>query len=79
MSAKNEPALCVESGEKIVVETYDCFLNQIESEKTAYHAIDWNQINPATGPVYVEGAEPGDILKVEIKEIELDQEGTMVT
>lgn len=48
MSAKNEPALCVESGEKIVVETYDCFLNQIESEKTAYHAIDWNQINPAT-------------------------------
>ncbi|MCG4880623.1 acetamidase/formamidase family protein, partial [Amedibacillus dolichus] len=33
----------------------------------------------ATGPVYVEGAEPGDILKVEIKEIELDQEGTMVT
>ncbi|AEO99930.1 acetamidase/formamidase family protein [Weizmannia coagulans] len=79
MSAKNKPALCVESGEKIVVETYDCFLNQIESEKTAYHAIDWNQINPATGPVYVEGAAPGDILKVEIKKIELGQEGTMVT
>ncbi|WP_018661972.1 acetamidase/formamidase family protein [Heyndrickxia acidiproducens] len=79
MSAKHEPAMRVKSGSEIVVETYDCFLNQIDSEKTAYNSIDWNQINPATGPVYVEGAAPGDIIKVEIKKIELEKEGTMVT
>lgn len=79
MSANNEPALRVSSGSKVIVETYDCFLNQIKDEDTVYSSIDWNQINPATGPIYVEEAEPGDILKVKIENIELAEEGTMVT
>ena len=37
----------------------------------------WDHINPATGPVYVEGAEKGDVLKVEILDIVLDDMGTM--
>src|SRR5699024_320307 len=40
-------------------------------------SLDWDHINPATGPVYVEGAKAGDVLKVEILEIELEEEGTM--
>ena len=33
--------------------------------------LDWDHINPATGPIYIEGAKVGDVLKVEILDIEL--------
>ncbi|MDM5336431.1 acetamidase/formamidase family protein [Fictibacillus enclensis] len=79
MSKEHKPSLVVKSGSKVTIETYDCFLNQITSESTEYSSIDWNQINPATGPVYVEGAEPGDILAVTINKIELENQGVMVT
>ncbi|WP_173918163.1 acetamidase/formamidase family protein [Halobacillus sp. Marseille-Q1614] len=79
MDKENKPAVTVQSGEQIVVDTYDCFENQIKSETTPIDAIDWNRINPATGPVYVEGAEPGDVLKVHIDDIELGERGVMVT
>ncbi|WHY72898.1 acetamidase/formamidase family protein [Fictibacillus enclensis] len=79
MSKEHKPSLVVKSGSEVTIETYDCFLNQITSENTEYSSIDWNQINPATGPVYVEGAEPGDILAVTINKIELENQGVMVT
>ena len=79
MSSKHQPALTVKSGCEVVIETYDCFLNQITSENTTYSAIDWNHINPATGPIYVEEAEPGDILAAHIQKIELAQQGVMAT
>lgn len=79
MSGKHQPAIRVVSGSEVVIETYDCFLNQITSETTNYSSIDWNQINPATGPIYVEDAEPGDILAVNIQKIELADKGVMVT
>ncbi len=78
-SGKHEPIMRVESGTTLTIETYDCFQNQIQSESTAFTAIDWNQINPATGPVYVEGALPGDTLKVTIHKIELAEQGVMAT
>ena len=39
--------------------------------------MNWDRINPATGPVYVQNAMAGDVLKVEILEITLDQQGVM--
>jgi acetamidase/formamidase len=33
--------------------------------------------NPVTGPIYVEGAEPGDTLLVEVLDIELPEKGTV--
>ena len=78
MDKNNKPALTVKSGTQVEIDTFDCFQNQIQSEQTTFNAIDWNQINPATGPVYVEGAEPGDILKVTIDDIELGDQGVMV-
>ncbi len=33
-------------------------------------ALDFGQINPVTGPVYVDGAEPGDALKITIEQFE---------
>lgn len=78
MDKKNKPALTVKPGTQVEIETFDCFQNQIQSEKTLFNAIDWNQINPATGPVFVEGAQRGDILKVKIDSIELGDQGVMV-
>lgn len=68
----------VKSGTTIRIETYDCFQNQIQSADTEVAAINWDQINPATGPVYVEGAMPGDVLKVKIDKIEIGEQGVMV-
>lgn len=68
----------VASGTTIRIETYDCFQNQIQSADTEVSAINWNQINPATGPVYVEDAMPGDVLKVKIEKIEIGAQGVMV-
>lgn len=79
MSAKHAPTLRVSAGDTVEIETYDCFLNQIQSADTSYNAIDWSQINPATGPVYVNEAKPGDILAVKIESIELAKRGVMAT
>ena len=78
MDKNNKPALTVKSGTQVEIDTFDCFQDQIQCEQTTFNAIDWNQINPATGPVYVEEAQPGDILKVTIDGIELGNQGVMV-
>lgn len=74
----NEPAVNVAPGTQVVIETYDCFQNQIQSEQMEFGGVDWERINPATGPVFVEGAEPGDILKVTIDELEIGEQGVML-
>lgn len=71
ISALTEPALVVESGAVVELETVNCFGSQ--PVKPGLGPIDFDPDlagNPSTGPVYVTGAEPGDVLKVEILEIE---------
>ena len=77
MGDKKEEAVHVKTGEILEFHTRDCFNNQITSEDYVLDGLDWDHINPATGPVYVEGAQAGDILKVEILDIIVDSEGTM--
>lgn len=77
-SPDHAPIYYAEDGESLTIETYDCFTDQIQSEKMPLTELDWDQINPATGPVYVEGAEPGDALKVTILNIETDVKGVMM-
>jgi amidase len=78
-SSHNKPVLHVEPGDTVAIETYDCFKNQIQSADQEVAAIDWNEINPATGPIYIEGAEYGDLLKVTIDDLEIGDQGVMVT
>ncbi len=78
-SRKNAPVLRVNSGDTVSIDTCDCFTDQIQSADQEVAAIDWNRINPATGPVYVEGASAGDLLKVTIDELEIGDQGVMVT
>ena len=78
MSKDNAPVATAKSGDTVRFETLDCFGCQLSSEEQHLGGLDWNNINPATGPLFVEGAEPGDVLKVEILSIELDDHGVMV-
>ena len=46
-----------------------------ESTVADVTSLDFDLIHPLTGPVYVEGAEPGDILSVTLHEIEIGDWG----
>ena len=74
-----EPVLTVESGETVRIRTKDCFGNQIQSPDDVIDEINWDLINPATGPIYVDGAVAGGTLKVEINDIELDDKAVCCT
>ena len=75
---ENSSAVTVSSGTTLEIETYDCFSNQLRTEEDQMETLDWDRINPATGPIFVEGAEAGDLLKVTIHNIEIDNKGTVV-
>lgn len=75
MSAKQKTVAAVKSGDTVVFETLDCFSDTLKQESDLFGTVPWDRINPATGPIYVEDAEPGDALKVEILEIKLADHG----
>jgi len=66
-SAAHPPALRIRPGERVITKTLDAA------------GVDWNgkQVaggpNPQTGPFYVEGAEPGDMLVVSIEKLEINR------
>ncbi len=76
-SSTIEPVLRVESGAVIEAYTEDASDEQIgpDSELSALDSLSFDPIHPLTGPVYVEGAQPGDVLKVTLHEIELGDWG----
>ncbi|TBL76653.1 acetamidase [Paenibacillus thalictri] len=78
-SGEHAPVLTVTSGEHVVLRTNDCFSGQIKGDQDLVTSIDYGKINPATGPVFVEGALPGDVLKAEIVRISLDSHGVITT
>jgi formamidase len=69
-----EPVAEVEPGDVVVYETRDAFDGQLNPASTAAEVADCDLgvVHPLTGPVYVKGAEPGDLLEVELVDIEAD-------
>jgi acetamidase/formamidase len=69
--AGNEPLLTVADGDTVVFETRDVSDNQIgpDSDSSVIAGLDWDRVYPLAGPVYVEGAEPGDTLAIEIVDL----------
>ena len=65
------PVLEIESGEDVEFEVRDASGGQLDrdSELGAVAALDFERVNPVTGPVFVKGAEPGDVLAVDILEL----------
>jgi acetamidase/formamidase len=65
------PVLTVASGDTVEFETVDASGGQLSRHSTPADVakVDFARVNPVTGPVFVEGAEPGDALKVTILEM----------
>ncbi len=69
----------MKKGSTVRFKTLDCFSNQITSQEQLITTIDFNRVNPATGPVYVEDAKEGDVLVVDILKIDVADVGIAST
>jgi formamidase len=71
------PVLEVEPGEEIVLETRDSSDGQIRPGIRAEDLLrmDSRIVHPLTGPVYVKGAHPGDLLEIEYVRITPERHG----
>jgi acetamidase/formamidase len=61
-----EPVLRIAPGESVEFDVNDSSSGQISPRSTAADIanLDFGRINPVCGPVFIDGAEPGDVLKV---------------
>ena len=66
------PALRVNSGDEVLLDTIDCIDGQITWDSTAADASSWNLnvAHPLTGPIWVNDAEEGDLLEVQFVDIQ---------
>lgn len=71
------PAETVESGETVCFYTRDCYDEQIDVDGKDFTLLDMHRNNPVTGPLYVDGAQPGDVLQVDILDIVPDGDAKM--
>ena len=78
-SKDHVPVLRINSSDRVRIQTMDCFSNQIRREEDTLETIDWERVNPATGPIFIEDAQPGDVLKVTIEKIDVGPVGVMAT
>lgn len=72
------PVARVRPGEEIIFETYDASTGRIRTSADVHTYLqvrDVRRVNPAAGPVWVEGARPGDELVVTIEAIRLTDQG----
>src|SRR5688500_19099764 len=62
-----QPVIEVEPGEEVTLETRDAMDLQIGPRTTAkdLEKMERTVAHPLTGPVYVKGAKPGDLLEIE--------------
>jgi formamidase len=67
-------------GDMIVYHTRDALDSDLSLDANAddLAAVDLNLVHPMTGPVYIEGAERGDVLAVTLVDIEPDEYGYTV-
>jgi amidase len=65
----HEPRLSIASGETIAVEAEDALSGQIRTDGDRRDKAKMPYSNPVTGPVWIEGAEPGDSLAITIEDI----------
>jgi len=72
------PVMRAAQGEEIVIETHDCFSGQLKTSADTLETLDWSITNPATGPVFIEGAKPGDVLRVDLLEVKATGPSVMV-
>ena len=73
-----QPIAHVVSGDEVKVETWDCYGGVVKPGQTRQYAVERGikiPANPVTGPIYIEGAEAGDTLVIDILGIEMSERG----
>ncbi len=72
-----KPTAEIDPGAVIAIETRDALDGQVGANSTTADvaACDLGLIHPLTGPVYINGAEPGDLLEVTIVEVAAEPTG----
>ena len=60
------PVLSIVPGEIVEIETIDASGNQLSKNSDDQDLIDLNfeKVNPVTGPIYIEGAKKGDAIAI---------------
>jgi len=69
----------IEQGEEVLLHTHDCFEGQIQKTTDLVDALDWGHVNPATGPLYIQGVKAGDVLRIDLLDIQVGEQSSMVT
>ncbi len=70
-SAEHAPAATVEPGELFIVETKSAFGEFDLKPGDNLANLDQAKADPLTGPIFVAGAQPGDVLEVHIENLEV--------
>jgi len=70
-SAEHEPVVTVAQGETLIVETNSAFGMFDLGPGDDLSGLDVAKADPLTGPIFVSGAMPGDVLVVQIDELEV--------
>ena len=62
------PALEIDPGEAVELHVRDASDEQITSSSDAEDVakLDFDHVNPVSGPVFIKGAQPGDVLEIEL-------------
>jgi len=74
-SKENVPVMTVKAPAQLCIHTLDCYSNLLRNPENAGMHVSSDLINPATGPIYVDGCQAGDTLKVTIKKIDVENLG----
>ncbi len=63
-----QPRLHIESGDEVAFECLDASGGQVHPGMTVaeFQAIDRTRIHALSGPVWIDGAEPGDVLEIDV-------------
>ncbi len=77
-SPDTAPVARVAQGEQLHLTTHDCFSGQLKTTADTLDTLDWSITNPATGPIYIEGAKPGDVLRIDLHEVKAHGPSVMV-
>ena len=75
LNKTHPPAIEIKPGATLRLETYDARTGTIRSNADLLDRPHSKGANPATGPILIKGAQPGDSLAVEILKIDLAEEG----
>ncbi len=77
-SPENPAVLRAQQGERLHLTTHDCFSGQLKTTADTLETLDWSITNPATGPIYIEGTKPGDVLRVDLHEVKAHGPSVMI-